>query len=74
MIPKNQLILIVEDDGLIALHLQELLQNSGYVPSNNPGYSIIRYLFNFERLKLFISYYGGESIGKTLRGKADFFR
>ena len=27
---KNQSILIVEDDGLIALHLQELLQNSGY--------------------------------------------
>ena len=27
---KNQSILIVEDDGLIALHLQELLQNAGY--------------------------------------------
>jgi CheY-like chemotaxis protein len=27
---KNQMILIVEDDGLIALHLQELLQNAGY--------------------------------------------
>ena len=30
MIPKNKLILIVEDDALIALHLQESLQNSGY--------------------------------------------
>ena len=30
MTPKNQSILIVEDDGLIALHLQELLQNAGY--------------------------------------------
>jgi len=30
MTQKNQSILIVEDDGLIALHLQELLQNAGY--------------------------------------------
>ena len=30
MSQKNKSILIVEDDGLIALHLQELLQNSGY--------------------------------------------
>ena len=27
---NDQLILIVEDDSLIALHLQELLQNAGY--------------------------------------------
>jgi CheY-like chemotaxis protein len=31
---KDPSILIVEDDGLIALHLQELLRNSGY---NVPG-------------------------------------
>jgi CheY-like chemotaxis protein len=35
---KDPSILIVEDDGLIALHLQELLRNSGYnVP--NPAAS-----------------------------------
>jgi CheY-like chemotaxis protein len=31
---KDPSMLIVEDDGLIALHLQELLRNSGY---NVPG-------------------------------------
>jgi CheY-like chemotaxis protein len=31
MTMKKPSILIVEDDGLIALHLQELLENAGYV-------------------------------------------
>ena len=46
MTSKKPSILIVEDDGLIALHLQELLQNSGYeVPAAGPsGEEAIEYV------------------------------